>query len=119
MTKLVKDNNYEDEPKYKKKTKSNTSKSSNKSKHKHQYKGCLIKYPFMYKSEKCYSVTPASYCTVCGKIGGNILQIPVTERLEDGCRRMYRSEEILEMNKDLEVFEVEDVTQKYISIVIN
>lgn len=110
-------NGYDDEPKHKKKTKSNTSKSSNKSKHKHQYKGCLIKYPFMYKNEKCYSITPASYCTVCGKIGGNILQITVTERLENGLWRMYGSEEILEMNKDLEVFEVEDVTQKYISIV--
>lgn len=106
--------NYEEESKYKKKIGSNISKSSRKTKHKHQYKGCLIKYPFKYCGEIYYSVRPASYCTICGKIGGNILQRPVTEKLEDNHYRMYGAEEILEMNKDLEIFEMEEVGQKHV-----
>lgn len=101
--------NYDEESKYKKKTDSNISKSSRKTKHKHQYKGCLIKYLFKYLGEICYHVEPASYCTICGKIGDNILNRPVTEEL-----KMYNTEEILKMNKDLEVFEIEDMRQKYV-----
>ena len=103
---------YEEESKCKKKTGSNISKSSRKTKHKHQYKGCLIKYPFKYLGEIYCRVNPASYCTVWGKIGENILHRPVTDKL----KRMYNTEEILKMNKDLEVFEIEDVRQKYIAI---
>lgn len=108
--------NYDEESKYKKKTNSNISKSSRKTKHKHQYKGCLIKYPFKYWNEICNSVTIASYCTICGKIGENILHRPVTERLKNGLLRMYNTEEILEMNNDLEVFEICDLSQKYVAI---
>lgn len=108
--------NYDEESKYKKKTNSNISKSSRKTKHKHQYKGCLIKYPFKYLGEICYHVELASYCTICGKIGGNILHRPVTERLKNGLLRMYNTEEILEMNNDLEVFEIGDLSQKYVAI---
>lgn len=100
---------YEEESKYKKKTDSNISKSSRKTKHKHQYKGCLIKYYFKYLGETCYRVKPASYCTICGKIGDNILHRPVTEEL-----KMLNTEEILKMNKDLEVFEIKDIRQKYV-----
>lgn len=107
---------YEEEQKYKKRTGSNISKSSRKTKHKHQYKGCLIKYPFKCWNEICNSVTIASYCTICGKIGENILHRPVTERLKNGLRRMYNTEEILEMNNDLEVFEICDLSQKYVAI---
>lgn len=101
--------NYDEESKYRKKTDSNISKSSKKTKHKHQYKGCLIKYSFKYLGETCYRVKPASYCTICGKIGDNILHRPVTEEL-----KMLNTEEILKMNKDLEVFEIEDMRQKYV-----
>lgn len=107
---------YEEEQKYKKRTGSNISKSSRKTKHKHQYKGCLIKYPFKYWNEICNSVTIASYCTICGKIDENILHRPVTERLKNGLLRMYNTEEILEMNNDLEVFEICDLSQKYVAI---
>ena len=108
--------NYEEESKYRKNTGSNISKSSRKAKHKHQYKGCLIKYPFKYWNETRYSVTIASYCTICGKIGKDILHRPVTEKLENGMLRMYSTEEILEMNKDLEVFEIDALSQRYVAI---
>lgn len=101
--------NYDEESKYKKKTDSNISKSSKKTKHKHQYKGCLIKHSFKYLGEIYFRVEPASYCTICGKIGYNILHRPVTEEL-----KMHNTEEILKMNKDLEVFEIEDMRQKYV-----
>lgn len=61
-------------------------------------------------------MTIASYCTICGKIGENILHRPVTERLKNGLLRMYNTEEILEMNNDLEVFEIGDLSQKYVAI---
>ena len=101
--------NYDEESKYRKKTDSNISKSQRKTKHKHRYKGCLIKYSFKYLGETYYRVNPASYCTICGKIGDNILHRPVTDKL-----KMLNTEEILKMNKDLKVFEIKDIRQKYV-----
>ena len=62
-------------------------------------------------------VSIASYCTICGKIGGNIdPERKTSERLDDGRYRMLRNEEIFEQNKDLEVFDVGDMWTKYVPL---
>lgn len=109
---------FDEVEKHRKKTQSNTSKSSHKSKHKHQYKMCLIGHPLYFQETKSTHIRIASYCTICGKIGGNIENRPACEKLDDGYYRMYESDELVQMNNDLELFEIEDWTQKYIPIEI-
>ena len=101
--------------KYKKKTKSNTSKSKEKSKHKHIYKSCLITGSIGNTSLQHISIS--SYCTICGKIGENIdSKRDVVEKTADGYRRMLTKEEILERNKDLEIFDIGDAFAKYVPL---
>lgn len=107
---------FDEVEKHRKKTQSNTSKSSHKSKHKHQYKMCLISHPLYFQGDKSLHIRIASYCTICGKIGDNFENRLLCEKLNNGCYRMYKSDELIEKNKDLELFEIEDWTQKYIPI---
>ncbi len=101
--------------KYKKKTESDTSKSKMKSRHKHIYKSCLITGSLGNMALQHVSI--ASYCTICGKIGGNIdSERKASERLDDGRYRMLRNEEIFERNKDLEVFDIGDMWTKYVPL---
>lgn len=102
--------------KYRKKTKSNTSKSKEKSKHKHVYKSCLITGSIGNTSLQHISIS--SYCIICGKIGENIdPKRDVVESTKEGYRRrMLTREEILERNKDLEIFDIGDVFAKYVPL---
>lgn len=102
--------NLENEiPKYKKKKESNLSKSKSKSKHKHNYKECLL---ISLEDDKPYY---ANYCEICGKI--NNLKFFETEKIENGHYRNLSKEEVYEKYKDLERFSVENIWQKYISII--
>lgn len=84
-------------PKYKKKSK----KAVAKSKHKHIYKDCLI----LDKSSGRYH--KSVYCTICGKIGDT--SIIETVSLSNRMYRVLSQEELLDMYKDLEVKEVENI----------
>ena len=101
--------------KYKKKTGSNVSKSKVKSKHKHMYKSCLITGSF--GNTNLQHVSIASYCIICGKIGGNIDPTrDVVEHISGKHLRMLSKEEILEQNKDLEIFDIGDMWTKYVPL---
>ena len=101
--------------KYRKKTDSNTSKSKVKAKHKHMYKSCLITGSFGHTNLQHVSI--ASYCTICGKIGRKIDPMrDVVEHVSDKHIRMLSSEEILEQNKDLEIFDIGDMFAKYVPL---
>lgn len=103
--------------KYKKKTKSNVSKAKYKAKHKHEYESCLIRYTYKAYGRECLSVQIASYCRLCGKIGGNIdSSRKVVEKMENGFYRWLSSEEILRANDDLPEFDVNDWNDKYVSL---
>ena len=94
-----------DAPKYKKKKLSNTSKSRAKTNHKHDKKLCL----FINKN----SPYLGCYCTICGKIHN--WKRP-TEKIESGCYRMLKDEEVFEQYKNLEQIHLENLWQKYVSI---
>lgn len=103
--------------KYRKKKNSNTSKSKYKSKHKHEYKSCLIRYTHDVYGGKFSSIQIASYCNLCGKIGGNIdPERSITEKIQNGYCRMLNSEEILKQNDDLPVFDVNGWDDKYVTL---
>ena len=59
--------------KYRKSTESNVSKSKKKSRHKHQYEECLIQYKFKRDEDRIH-LGLSSYCTICGKLGGQFDQ---------------------------------------------
>lgn len=101
--------------KYKKKADSNILKSKAKSKHKHIYKSCLITGSF--GNTNLQHVSIASYCTICGKIGWNIDPTrDVVEHVSGKCLRMLSKEEILEQNKDLEIFDIGNMFAKYVPL---
>lgn len=106
-------------PKYIKKKKSSTSKSSEKTKHKHEYtEKCIVKYPTSYLSyfNIEYNLAIATYCKYCGKIQ-SIVHPHIAKVVMGGHMQTYMSnEEILENYKDLEVVEISDCFQKYLSI---
>lgn len=101
--------------KYRKKKQSNMSKSKYKSKHKHEYESCLIRYTYKMYDKEFSSIQIASYCRLCGKIGGNIdSSRKVVEKTENGFYRMLNSEEVLKLNNDLPVFDVNGLDDKYV-----
>ena len=105
----------EEVEKYKKKKQSNISKSKYKSKHKHEYESCLIRYTYKLYDKEFSSIQIASYCRLCGKIGGNIdPERSITEKIQNGYCRMLNSEEILKQNDDLPVFDVNGWDDKYV-----
>lgn len=95
----------DDVGKYKKKRNSNVSKSRAKASHKHNKKECLL-----INKERPYY---ASYCSICGKIHN--WSVPTVK--DDIGYRMLESEEIFEKYKGLTQFYVDDLWNKYISIV--
>ena len=98
--------------KYKKRKPSNTSKANQKSKHKHSYKPCLIMYPV---NNRKY-VEILSYCTICGKIGNNITPERKTTSSNNRFQTLFATEEIIEKNKDLSLFELDNMFQKYVEL---
>lgn len=116
-------NNFEKEeiPKYKKKKPSSTSKSLDKTRHKHSYDGkCITKYPPFIPGGNPYMCI-TTYCTVCGKIYNSehpYVEEDITRKngLTTKRRRLMKNEEILEKYKDLEVIELNEYGQKYVSI---
>lgn len=107
-------------PKYKKKSKA---KGLKRSKHKHEYKPCLVHLEEEIPSinepsgkRKVDSYFYAEYCTICGKLTNPkfIEGKPLEERPEYSV--MLTNEEIKEKYKDLEVKEVQDYFQKYVSV---
>ena len=105
----------EEVEKYKKKKQSNISKSKYKSKHKHEYESCLIRYTYKLYDKEFSSIQIASYCRLCGKIGGNIdPERSITEKIQNGYYRMLNNEEILKLNDDLPIFDVYNLGSKYV-----
>ena len=104
-------------PKYLKQKESNISKSNRKSKHKHRYKECLIQYPIIFAGKSYTKTGLYNYCTICGKIGGNIDPTrDVVEHVSGKHLRMLSKEEILEQNKDLEIFDIGNMFAKYVPL---
>ena len=100
---------------HRKKTGSNTSKAKEKTKHKHIYdKSCIVIGKVCNRFEY---VSIVSYCSICGKISHVIdPNRNVTERIANGKRRMLTKEEILERNRNLEVFDIGDMFAKYVPL---
>ena len=92
-------------PKYKKKKNSSVSDSRMKSKHKHIYKDCLL-----VADDRPLKST---YCTICGKVG-NVKFFDFVKS-ENGYSRMLRPDEIYRKYCNLEIKEVSDFYQKYVS----
>lgn len=86
-------------PKYKKRL----NRTIKKSTHKHLYKDCLV----LDKSSNCYH--KGEYCTVCGKLAdfSMIETIKISGRLS----RVLSQEELLNMYKDLEIKEVDNIVK--------
>lgn len=112
--------------KYRKPTQSNVSKSRNKSKHKHQYAECLIQYKFRQYEDKIHTSLD-SYCTICGKLGGQVDQdksivSDYTKVLyKEGigkCYKVMSDEELYEKyHNKIPVFYVEDYfNAKYVPL---
>lgn len=102
------DNNFENEiPKYQKRS---TRQPPKKSKHKHLYKDCLLKSKEgrFHKSE---------YCSICGKIGETWFF--ETKPSETGRSVILTQEELYEKYKNLEIFNVDSLWDKYVAITIN
>ena len=101
-------------PKYRKHKESNVSKGNRKSKHKHTYVPAIFHYLYVGPlGNKHDNYAVGQYCSLCGKIGK---YQKAFEKTPDGFYRRPSDEEILEKNKDLEIFEVENFFQKYINI---
>ena len=94
-----------DVPKYRKKS---TRQPPVKSKHKHLYKDCLLKQADESKLHK------SEYCTACGKIGNTLFF--ETKPIENGYRIMISQEELLEKYKDLEIFNINSIWDKYVTL---
>lgn len=70
-----------------------------KSKHKHQYVKCLLRI-----NDKHISYALGNRCSVCGRT--KITNMFITELDEEtGCHAMLHNEEILNRNKDLEIYD--------------
>lgn len=104
----------DDIPKYKKKS---TRRPPKKSKHKHIYKDCLLKSKIAFKyntGERIVNLRLGNYCTICGKIGK--LTIPTIEGRNSSFRKILTNDMILESYKDLEIFEIDDFCDKYVTL---
>lgn len=99
-------------PKYKKKS---TRKPPKKSKHKHIYKDCLLKSKIAFKYNTGERIVDrlhlGNYCTICGKIGK--LTIPTIEGRDN---KILSNDMILEDYKHLEIFEIDDFCDKYVTL---
>lgn len=108
-------NEIDEIPKHRKKKESNTSKSKNKTNHKHEYAECLTRYPFTFGGKVRLSTYACSYCTICGKIGDRIKDGIISA--DDKPSYAYSSDELFEKYKDsLPVFELENLSQKYVPV---
>jgi hypothetical protein len=97
--------------KYRKKKQSNSSKAKARSDHKHIKKECLL------ICSSNHQVYYSNYCTICGKIID--WQVPMVKEDSGRFGVMYRelsNEEILEKYKNLEVKEITDIFNKYVSV---
>lgn len=103
-------------PKYIKRKESNTSKSGAKSKHKHHYEECILTYNFDFIGKEMTHVELASYCTICGKIGGrfkegeSIVKDYIT-KTDTSMGRLYaqmRTDELIDKYEDkMPVYKIE------------
>lgn len=103
-------NNQENDiPKYKKKKDSSRSNSKSKSNHKHNYAKCLI----THSSNNYY---PATYCTVCGKIGKLDFLPLIDDEKFYNFKRIMTNEEICNLYKDCPIFVVPKLFSKYVDL---
>lgn len=117
MSKYIKPETNNDEPKYRKPRESNVSKANKKSKHKHQYEECLIQYKFSFGAKDKIHTRLQSYCIICGKIGDRFKEnktiVKDYRRTVDTpigkCYQMISDEELYEKYHDkMPVFFLED-----------
>ena len=105
----------DDIPKYKKKS---TRHPPKKSKHKHTYEDCLLKIKIVLKYNTGERIVNrlhlGNYCTICGKIGN--ITIPTIEGRDNSFRKISPNDMILEDYKHLEIFEIDDFCDKYVTL---
>lgn len=102
--------------KYKKRLPSNTSKAKKKAKHKHNYRPCLLKESGDMMTKTI--MYPASYCTICGKIGRSVISDCNTIVDANG-RKVYvavTNEELAIIYKDYPKIEVETIFQDFVEL---
>lgn len=97
-----------DIPKYQKKS---NRQPPQKAKHKHDYKPCLLKST---NEKHMNGIYFSEYCPICGKIGNTHFMESIS--YGDGFRHVLNDEEKLELHKDLEIFTVNSVWDKYVAI---
>lgn len=108
---------YDEPPKHKKRSQR---KSPKKSKHKHLYEPCLL-----WEDDSVVGignvviggVYKAKYCTVCGKIGNVKISESVPTEIP-GYNRALTTEEMLDKYKDLKVFTVNSIWDKYVTLTV-
>ena len=125
MSKHIKPETNNDEPKYRKQTKSNVSKAAKKSKHKHQYEECLIQYKLPFGAKDKVHTGLQSYCIICGKLGNRFNEdksIVVNYRTKIDspiriCWKLISDEELYEKyHNRMPVFFVDDLLNGYINL---
>lgn len=102
--------------KYKKRLPSNISKAKKKAKHKHDYRPCLLKESGDITTKAI--LYPASYCTICGKIGQSAISDCRTIVDMNG-RKVYSAvtnEELAIIYKDYPKIEVETIFQDFVEL---
>ena len=93
-------------PKYIKKKDSSVSKSKHKSKHKHEYEDCLLVVDgYTHKSE---------YCKICGRIGR--IKFFESKRTKEGFLTFLNKQEIYDKYKEFEIKEINNFSDKYVSL---
>lgn len=102
----------DDIPKYKKKS---TRHPPKKSRHKHTYEDCLLNVEYEMGGILYDSVFLSEYCAICGKIG-NRRVLETTKETSNGYSRLLNKDEILEKYKHLEIFEIDDFCDKYVTL---
>lgn len=107
----------DDVGKRRKKTQSGKSRSSRKSKHKHSYVPCLTRYVYSVGGSCHESISIASYCEQCGKIGGNV-DCEKYQSCEDlgHAYRMYSGDELKAKYPELPIITVDSYYQEYVPL---
>lgn len=125
MSKYIKPETNNDEPKYRKPRESNVSKANKKSKHKHQYEECLIQYKFSFGEKGKIHTGLQSYCIICGKLGNRFNEDKsiVTDyraRIDTPigmCWKLISDEELYEKyHNRMPVFIVDDLLNGYVNL---
>ena len=125
MSKYIKPETNNDEPKYRKQTESNVSKAAKKSKHKHQYEECLIQYKLPFGAKDKVHIGLQSYCIICGKLGNRFNEdksIVVDYRTKINapigmCWKLISDEELYEKYHNMmPVFFVDDLSNGYVNL---